>query len=177
MRISDGASFSTEDIKVICACEVAQAGADFFSGVKENGLFAIKVKFEKVSLGDGNYNEELLASLRDFLKVAEEKGVFGFIIPTSDKKVEDSDSADELISAMVHVARRIKDCTSVIGFSIPVALLEKDKGGDLGENSWSRWFVNDMNVKHSHYVYFVERSVIQQIGMDAEVSKTEYVMY
>ena len=44
----------------------------------------------------------------------------------------------------------------MIGYAVPSIFIEKDRDSDFGETSYSAWFVNEMNVKHGHYVYFVD---------------------
>ena len=66
---------------------------------------------------------------------------------------------------MVHTARRIKDAESVVGFSLADELVEKDEGGEFDENSYSQWFINDMNVKHGHYVYFAKQDLLKIKGL------------
>ena len=176
-RISDGKKIETDNLKVFDAESLASGKCPELNSFGEGQIFAVSVPFEKVDFGDGNYNEELLAGLREVLKPLEEKGVFCFILPESSKAVEDADQADSLIKAFVHAARRLKDCQSIVGFAIPEVMLEKDKGAELGEESWSRWFVNDMNVKHSHYVYFVNRAAADRLELCEKVEKTEFILY
>lgn len=164
------------------------SGNSDFSDISESDIFpenknqisAVKVQWEKIDFGGENYNEEILAALRSYLKKLEENGRFAFIIPSTEKEISDSDLADSYIKAMVHSARRIKDCTSVVGFAVPDEFLKKDsdsKVSILDENSYSQWFVNEMNVKHGHYIYFVNSDKIQQAKSNADFSKSRFVLY
>lgn len=178
--IADGKKIDCQKVKLFKAEELVKSrnnAVDLSANDGEPSLVAISLKFEDVDMGGGNYNEELLASLRDALKAAEEKGNFFFIQAESSSEIQDADQADSLIKAFVHTARRIKDCQALVGFSIPEKLLEKDRGSSLGEESWSRWFVNDMNVKHSHYVYFVQKGLGERLELADEIAKTDYILY
>lgn len=155
------------------------SASDIFPENK-NQISAIKVQWEKIDFGGENYNEEILAALRSYLKKLEENGCFAFIIPSTEKEISDSDLADSYIKAMVHSARRIKDCASVVGFAVPDEFLKKDSDSAvsvLDENSYSQWFVNEMNVKHGHYIYFVNSDKIQQAKSNADFSKSRFVLY
>ncbi len=165
----DGTLYSTKNLKIL------ELDALDLSVVEAGKIFAVKVPLSKIDLGGQNYNEELLASLRDFLKNAEERGAFAFMLPAAEKEIADSDAADEYIKAMVHLARRIKDCQGVVGFAVPNELLQKDAA--LDQNSYTLWFVNEMSVKHSHYLYFLDGTIIQQMKLDAEVSNSDFVLY
>ena len=177
--IADGKKIDCENVKLLKADE-GKAISESSVSASSSGqpaIFALSLRFEDVDMGGGNYNEELLAALRDSLKAAEESGNFFFIQAESSSEIQDADQADSLIKAFVHAARRIKDCQALVGFSIPEKLLEKDRGSSLGEESWSRWFVNDMNVKHSHYVYFVQKGLGERLELVDEIVKTDYILY
>ena len=76
---------------------------------------------------------------------------------------------------MVHCARRIKDCTSVIGFAIPAELIAKDS--DFGPDSYAQWFINEMNVKHGHYVYFADSAVIEANKLENALKESCLIAY
>ena len=104
---------------------------------------AFPVKWSDVEAGEGEYNEDFLASLRDQLKSLEEKSEFVFIEPVFDKAA----SAEQFTAAMKHCARRIKDCVSVIGFAIPKEILaSKDS------------YIEEMSAKHAQYCYFCKEN-------------------
>lgn len=171
-RLSDGENISLENLKIQDAEQISDqtpAGNEKISG--------LLVKWNSVEIEPGSYNEEFLANLREYLKKEEEAGNFVFIIPSAQKELADADEADTFISAMVHTARRIKDAQSVIGFSIAREILQKDANSTLDENSYSQWFVNEMNKKHSHYVYFIKENDANDFGVREIIAKTEYILY
>lgn len=170
--IEENAELNLEKLNVV--------QADAVEGLEcpaEGVVTAVICPWSKVEMEPGAYNEDLLAKLRDYLKQLEEKGRFAFVVPVSEKSFEDADQADSFISAMVHVARRIKDAESVVGFAIAAEILEKDAGNALDENSWTQWFVNDMNKKHGHYVYFAEKSLVQKFNVQPKTSTNDLVLY
>ena len=173
VKIEDGVLFSTENLSSVDAETAAGGNAPVPEDKKI--LTAVKAEWEKIDLGGENYNEELLAGLRDYLKNLEEKGQFAFIVPSTKKEIPDADTADSYIKAMVHTARRIKDCVSVIGFAVPDELLAKDS--ELDENSYSQWFVNEMNVKHGHYVYFVNKDALNRCGLTEKAERSSFILY
>lgn len=172
VKLSDGSEIGTENLNI-----VQIDGVDSALTPASGGITAVVCPWKKVEIEDGNYNEEILAKLRDFLKKIEAAGAFAFIVPQAQKSFSDADEADSFIKAMVHVARRIKDCTSVLGFAVAAELVEKDAGKKLDENSWSQWFINEMNVKHSHYVYFVGKSNVKKYGVLPVTASCELVLY
>ena len=91
--------------------------------IGEDGEYKANARAVKWSEVEGNpeeYNEEFLAKLRDELKLLEEKNEFVFIEAVFDKDAD----YEQFTAAMKHTARRIKDCVSVIGFSIPNELFD-----------------------------------------------------
>lgn len=172
VKLSDGLELSTENLNIVSVDGVESAEVP-----TSGSLTAVVCPWSKIEIGEGSYNEELLAKLRDFLKKLEEGGLFAFIVPQAQKAFSDADEADSFIKAMVHAARRIKDCTNVLGFAIAAELMEKDAGKKLDENSWSQWFINEMNVKHSHYVYFAGKSNIKKYGLVPKTDSCELVFY
>lgn len=171
VKIEGNAVFNTEKLHLIYGENISSAELPSES----SELVGIQVKWSAVELQPGVYNEEFLAVMRDYLKLLEKYGRFAFIIPQTVKQLPDTDTVQSYIDAMVHCARRIKDCTSVIGFAVPVELLEKDS--DLGPNSYSQWFVNEMNVKHGHYVYFVDSAVISEKKLEQQVQSSNFILY
>ena len=174
-RLSDGAQINLSNLKTVSLKDAVSEKAEIPSD--KNTVTAVNVSWNEIEISDGNYNEEVLASLREYLKKLEENQCFAFIAPSAGKSFNDADQADSFIKAMVHCARRIKDAQSVIGFALAPELLEKDKNSSLDENSWSQWFVNEMNVKHGHYVYFASNAEIQKNELSAVISKTNYILY
>lgn len=134
---------------------------------EKNKLFAVQIYWEDIELSPEVYDEDYLAQLREFLKNLEESSNFAFIYPKTNKKLETPEDAETFMDAMVHTARRIKDAQSVIGFYIPDEILEKDS--IIDENSYTCWFIDKMNKKHSHYVYFINKEKIKNIENAAEI--------
>lgn len=171
VKISDNSEISTENLNIVqadCLGEqpVPAAGT----------LTAVVCPWSMVEF-DGGYNEEFLAALRESLKKFEAAGAFAFVVPQARKSFSDADEADLFIKAMVHAARRIKDCGSVLGFAVASELMEKDAGKKLDGNSWTEWFISEMNVKHGHYVYFAGKSNIKKYGLLPHTSLCELVLY
>ena len=171
VKIENNKTFNTEKLHLIYGENISSAELP----AEQSELAGIQIKWSAVELQPGVYNEEYLAVLRDYLKILEQHGRFAFIIPQTVKELPDSDTVQSYIDAMVHCARRIKDCTSVIGFAVPAELLAKDS--DLGPNSYAQWFVNEMNVKHGHYVYFVDSSVISEKKLEQAVQTSDFILY
>ena len=117
------------------------------SEVALDSLKKIELPWSQIELEPEHYNEELLAKLREDLKNMEETGTFAIIVPVTDRQVgtpdEDYDQ-EAYIAACNHAARRIKDCTSVVGFEIPSEIEEKED------------FVETISKKHSQYIYFTK---------------------
>ena len=62
-----------------------------------------------------------LATLRDFLKVLEEKNIDCSDCPCVSSL--DEQTVMDFTACMKHTARRIKDCKTVIGFELPPSTL------------------------------------------------------
>lgn len=172
-RISDGAKLNLSDLNQV-TFENAVSGSAAICAEK---ITVINLCWNNVEIAAESYNEEGLAALRDYLKKLEDAGAFAFIAVQAGKPLDDADKADSFIKAMVHTARRIKDATSVIGFSVASELMANDAGKALDANSWSQWFVNEMNVKHGHYVYFIQNQLLTQFNIDVKTAETPYILY
>ncbi len=97
-----------------------------------------------------SYDEAFLAALREELKALEEDKKFVYIDAVFDRE----DAAAAFTAAMKHCARRIKDCVSVAGFSIPDALT---KDG-FAEGSSAAEFIAELSQKHGQYVFFCKNA-------------------
>ena len=106
------------------------------------------VKWSDVEENPEEYNEDFLAKLRDELKSLEGNGKFVFIEPIFDKNA----SAEQFTAAMKHCARRIKDCVSVIGFSIPDEIFENRAN-----------YIEEISAKHAHYCFFCKKTAEDDI--------------
>ena len=129
VKLSDDSVMSTENLNIVQVDGIESASVPA-AGI----ITAVVCPWKKIEIDDGNYNEEILAKLRDFLKKLEDAGLFAFVVPQAQKSFSDAEEADSFIKAMVHAARRIKDCTSVLGFAVASELMEKDAGKKLDEN-------------------------------------------
>ena len=96
------------------------------------------------------YDEAFLAALREELKVLEGQGKFVYIDAVFDR----TGDAAAFTAAMKHCARRIKDCVSVAGFSIP-EVLAKD---GFSQGSAAEEFIAELSQKHGHYVFFCKNA-------------------
>ncbi len=117
--------------------------------------------------GSEEYDEAFLASLRAEVKCAEGEKKPIIIIPRrfsgdgsfwgfSDSEIMNQESEIEFFesftSAMVHVARRIKDCKNIVGFLYP------DFESDWSilqhySNEYKEKFKAAFQKKHSHYIF------------------------
>jgi hypothetical protein len=108
------------------------------------GMFFVKVMWSVVGKDEDNYNEEFLASLRDWLKVLEDKKRFAVIVPVADIWRSEAD-CEALAASMKHCARRIKDCVSVVGFAIPEVACDRTVAAH---------FMDVLSEKHEQYIFF-----------------------
>ena len=108
---------------------------------KTDSLLAIKIPWSLTGMDEESYNEEFLSSLRDFLKGLEEYKVYAFIVPFADVTCESESQKEDFTASMKHCARRIKDCSSIIGFAIP-------------EEVSPSFFMEELKAKHGHYIFF-----------------------
>lgn len=146
--------------------------------ISDNSLAEIQ-KFDLISapwstieLQDECYNEEWLANLRDSLKNYELLNKFAIICPIVDKPLDSQECVELFINACNHTARRIKDCTSVAGFQLPIELL---KSG-LNESSSVQDFINVLSKKHGQYVYFAKYSDLEALSLLEEIKNTSIVI-
>lgn len=102
----------------------------------------INIPWTTVEMEEGYYNEEFLATLRDQLKKNELIKKYVILVPIVDKQLENNNQIEQFINAFNHTARRIKDCTCVVGFELPLELKAQQE------------FIDTLSVKHSQYIYF-----------------------
>ncbi len=125
---------SSERLSAIACAESGKLPADL------SCLLLLELPWTQVGCDESSYNEEFLASFRDFLKALEEKGGYAAIIPLADRKLE-AGEGEALTASFKHCARRIKDCASVAGFAVPEGL-DAD------------FFMEELSAKHEQYVFF-----------------------
>ncbi|MCR5623014.1 MAG: hypothetical protein K6G18_14335 [Treponema sp.] len=106
-------------------------------------LLLLELPWTLVGCDESSYNEEFLASFRDFLKALEEKGGYAAIVPVADRQPAAGEGED-FIASFKHCARRIKDCASVVGFVVPAGV----PGVEAAP------FMEELSAKHGHYVFF-----------------------
>lgn len=158
VSLETGAAVPTVSIPVIDAASdgaAVRAGVLSDSGISDvaaGHLAAVKVPYADIEIDNdeyATYNEEYLARLRDVLKSIDDNPILHsdaavFIMPVGDG-IAEAGSA-RFIDAMVHTARRIKDCACVIGFAIP---------DDIARDSIALTsLISALRVKHPQYVYF-----------------------
>lgn len=155
--------------------------------VENNKLFTIKdsspvdleklqkicIKWSQIEMNDEEYNEEFLADLRDKLKNLDEINAFAILVAEADKPLETPEQYELFINAYNHAARRVKDCVSVAGISLPLQLL---KSG-LEADSQVQAFIDTLNIKHSQYVYFAAQEDINSLNLIENISQTSIVIY
>ena len=125
-------------------------------------LIHLSLTKDSVITENGAYNEAYLASLRTFLKKFEEQEIFAFIEVQNFLLAEQSTVLGEQKNANTkktgenfaeefyyHLARRIKDCRSFIGFLLPVSI--------------AKTCIEKLSVKHAHYVYFLQSTSTSKV--------------
>lgn len=162
-RISDGKSIDTTKTIKLPVKDILNKNT---IPPEKDIPIGICISWDEVAFEGGSYNEELLATLHDYLKTLDNGGFCAIIIPSTKKTLEDEDDAEEFIAAFVHTARRIKDCRCVSGFSIATYLLKKDAAVySLGKDSHSQWFIDEMRKKHTHYAFFADKNDVEQFSL------------
>lgn len=114
------------------------------SCVNLNDLKKIKLSWAKIEPKDEIYDEEFLANLRNELKSLENVQKFVILVPVIDKSLKNQEQIELFINAFNHTARRVKDCTNVVGFEIPCEIKNADD------------FIEALSKKHPQYIYFSE---------------------
>lgn len=141
---------------------------EFTQNPLSNEFVKIDINWSAIELDDEVYNEELLAQLRDNLKKLDEKNHFAIINPIADKQISSYDDADLFINACNHMARRIKDCESVIGLELPDQIFAQDAAAD---------FMDTLSKKHANYVYFANNSNESKVKQLVDSEKYAIMTY
>lgn len=135
-----------------CVVLKAESLNESYSVPSGNGRpYLIQISWKQIGLDETSYNEELLASLRDFLKVLESKNLFTLMEAASGEKELSAQQKSDFTASCKHCARRIKDCRSVIGFALPQEV-------DPDE------FAEELSQKHAHYIYFTKNPSLLKDG-------------
>jgi hypothetical protein len=152
LAVVAGTEMSSDAVKTMISQFIAQKVA----------VVVVSVPWSLIELSDGNYNEGILAGFRLFLKKLEASPVFVIIAPRCDDAscvrplyrngMFEHETAEAFIGAVTHTARRVKDCTAVIGFALPPELLVSEAG------STASLFIEALSVKHRQYFYFAEKT-------------------
>ena len=113
-----------------------------------------------------SYDEAYLAQLREMIKKAESENLLVYFVPNEwyDKKdfwgATDTEDDDFLLEhyygTMLHLARRIKDCTNVIGFAFPKSESSTLDATETKERY--RKFYELFQKKHPQYFFIEEES-------------------
>mgnify|MGYP003301385092 FL=1 len=141
---------------------------EFTQNPLSNEFIKIDINWSSIEFEDEVYNEELLAQLRDNLKKLDEKNHFVIINPIADKQISSYDDADLFINACNHMARRIKDCESVIGLELPDQIFAQDAAAD---------FMDTLSKKHANYVYFANNSNESKVKQFADTEEYAIMTY
>ena len=141
---------------------------EFTQNPLSNEFIKIDINWSAIELEDEVYNEELLAQLRDNLKKLDENNHFAIINPIADKQISSYDDADLFINACNHMARRIKDCESVIGLELPDQIFAQDAAAD---------FMDTLSKKHANYVYFANNSNESKVKQLADTEEYAIMTY
>ena len=123
-------------------CSIIKASPGNLPSALEKTFSILQIDWSDIGKDEGSYNEAFLADLREFLKSQEEQKRYAIIEPiTKDAIKQGSNESISLIASAKHCARRIKDCTSVIGFVVPAQCAAQD-------------FIDELKQKHGHYIFF-----------------------
>ena len=141
---------------------------EFTQNPLSNEFIKIDINWSAIELDDEVYNEELLAQLRDNLKKLDENNHFAIINPIADKQISSYDDADLFINACNHMARRIKDCESVIGLELPDQIFAQDAAAD---------FMDTLSKKHANYVFFANNSNESKVKQLADTEEYAIMTY
>lgn len=117
--------------------------------VPENALIPIELEWQKIECDNVHsskvYDEAYLARLRESLQSEDYCDKYLMLLPLSRSRALQSESEKEaFVQAIFHAARRLKDCTRVVGCYIPKEFTRtEDKNA----------FVSQISSKHSHYIF------------------------
>ena len=141
---------------------------EFTQNPLSNDFVKIDINWSSIELEDEVYNEELLAQLRDNLKKLDENNHFAIINPIADKQISSYDDADLFINACNHMARRVKDCESVIGLELPDQIFAQEAAAD---------FMDTLSKKHANYVFFTNNSNESKVKQLADTEEYAIMTY
>lgn len=108
------------------------------------------IEFESNFAGSApdEFDESFLANLRENLKNAENNDVVFCIKPVINATSLSAEEAENLNKLFYHIARRIKDCSCVVGFVLP----KFDSNSNIEQTTS---LINMLKKKHPEYVYIL----------------------
>lgn len=137
----DGKEFNAKNnIELDCTECLKDNSLENLNLSENSKILCISIAWSKIGLDEENYDESFLAKLRDFFKSLEDKKIYAFILPLADKIPNSESEKENFIASFKHCARRIKDCTSIVGFAVPDC---------VNQNI----FMQELLAKHSHYIF------------------------
>jgi len=153
--------------------------------VKNNSLFLIAdgsavnpssfsfVEFNQsdIELDEEVYNEETLAAWREDFLLKDEKGEYVVLAPHASMDLSNALNFERFCNTCNHSARRVKDCKSVAGFLFDESFLSADAESRISA------FVELLSKKHAQYVYFVQKTVAEKLGIESLLQNTAVVLY
>lgn len=148
VKLSDNEKIDLQNLPVLNSNDL---------NINNHQYYEIEIPWSLIELEDGVYNEEYLALLRDCLKKIENRNQFMIIKPMVDKSVESVDEIESFINTFNHTARRVKDCTALIGMEIPEVFVQKGFSDDSPISN----FIETLDIKHSQFVYFVRKDFLK----------------
>ena len=110
----------------------------------------VTVPWSLVGMDEESYNEEFLASLRDWLKTMDDAKQYVILVPLADADLSSVEQKEALTASVKHLARRVKDCTSVVGLAVPEEFTQSD----------CEFFMEEISKKHAQYVYFSKNDAL-----------------
>ncbi|MCI1207964.1 MAG: hypothetical protein LKF96_00765 [Treponema sp.] len=151
---SEGEKVPTDDMSVFEISDQNAADvASVVAGITEGKMYTVsdrpvvlEISGKTVEPEEGMYNEAFLAYLREILKSFDEYGLHAIISPVAGADLANPAAAELFTAAAKHIARRIKDCRSVIGFTIPDTAAENE--------DFVSAYIQELQKKHSQYVFF-----------------------
>ncbi len=111
-------------------------------------LFLLRVSLLEIASDYNSFNEAFLARLREILKSAEKNNIGAVIQILPDENAPHSD-AELLLSSIEHTARRLKDCSALLGFT-----LAAEAGSEFHAEAAIR-----LKKKHPSLIFFIEPSL------------------
>ena len=95
----------------------ATEGAIAALALEGANFLLLRVRLAEIAPAPDTFNEAALARLRELLKKTEEKRVA--VVLSIESEENPAVAGSLFIDAAEHAARRVKDCSSLIGFAVP----------------------------------------------------------